>query len=60
VETMQLHVLPFLETGDMVKFISRGGSLVAVAQMVAPVSKFSEFDGKQQVAKIVRVFNKDN
>ncbi len=57
VETMQLHVLPFLEAGDMVKFISRGGALIAVAQMVAPVSKFSEFDGKHQAAKIVRVFN---
>ena len=57
VETMQLHVLPFLEAGDMVKFISRNGSLVAVAEMMAPVSKFSEFDGKHQAAKIVRVFN---
>jgi tRNA pseudouridine55 synthase len=57
VETMQLHVLPFLEAGDMVKFISRNGSLVAVAEMMAPVRKFSEFDGKHQAAKIVRVFN---
>src|ERR1035437_57959 len=57
VATMQLHVLPFLEAGDMIKFVSRGGSLVAVAEMLAPVSKFSEFDGKHQAAKIVRVFN---
>ena len=60
VETMQLHVLPFLEAGDMIKFVSRGGTLVAVAEMVAPVSKFSEFDGKHQAAKIVRVFNNVN
>jgi len=60
VATMQLHVLPFLEAGDMIKFVSRGGSLVAVAEMLAPVSKFSEFDGKHQVAKIVRVFNNVN
>jgi len=57
VAIMQLHVLPFLEAGDMIKFISRGGSLVAVAEMLAPVSKFAEFDGKHQAAKIVRVFN---
>jgi tRNA pseudouridine55 synthase len=57
VATMQLHVLPFLEAGDMIKFVSRGGFLVAVAEMLAPVSKFSEFDGKHQAAKIVRVFN---
>jgi tRNA pseudouridine55 synthase len=60
VEAMQLHVLPFLEAGDMIKFISRGGTLIAVAEMVAPVSKFSEFDGKHQAAKIVRVFNNNN
>jgi tRNA pseudouridine55 synthase len=60
VAIMQLHVLPFLEAGDMIKFISRGGSLVAVAEMLAPVSKFAEFDGKHQAAKIVRVFNNVN
>ncbi len=57
VANMQLHVLPSLEAGDMIKFVSRGGYLVAVAEMLAPVSKFSEFDGKHQAAKIVRVFN---
>jgi tRNA pseudouridine55 synthase len=57
VEMMKEHVLPFLEAGDMVKFISHSGNLVALAEMVAPVNKFSEFDGKRQAAKIVRVFN---
>jgi tRNA pseudouridine55 synthase len=57
VEMMKEHDLPFLKTGDMVKFISRSGYLLAVAEMVAPVNKFSEFDGKRQAAKIVRVFN---
>lgn len=57
VEMMKEHVLPFLEVGDMVKFISHSGNLVALAEMVAPVNKFSEFDGKRQAAKIVRVFN---
>jgi tRNA pseudouridine55 synthase len=57
VEMMREHDLPFLKTGDMVKFISSNGYLLAVAEMLAPVNKFSEFDGKRQAAKIVRVFN---
>ena len=56
VEMMKAHDLPLLKAGDMVKFISRG-YLLAVAEMLAPVNKFPEFDGKMQVAKIVRVFN---
>lgn len=57
VEMMKEYDLPFLKAGDMVKFISSSGYLLAVAEMVAPVNKFSEFDGKRQAAKIVRVFN---
>ena len=57
VEMMKEHDLPFLKAGDMVKFISSSGYLLAVAEMVAPVNKFSEFDGKRQAAKIVRIFN---
>jgi tRNA pseudouridine55 synthase len=57
VEMMKEHDLPFLKAGDMVKFISSSGYLLAVAEMVAPVNKFSEFDGKRQAAKIIRVFN---
>ena len=57
VEMMKEHDLPFLKAGDMVKFVSSSGYLLAVAEMVAPVNKFSEFDGKRQAAKIVRVFN---
>ena len=53
---MKAHDLPLLKAGDMVKFISRG-YLLAVAEMLAPVNKFSEFDGKMQAARIVRVFN---
>jgi tRNA pseudouridine55 synthase len=60
VEMMKEHDLPFLKAGDMVKFISGSGYLLAVAEMVAPVNKFSEFDGKRQAAKIVRVFNNIN
>jgi len=60
VGAMQLHVLPFLEAGDMIKFVSQGGSLIAVAEMLAAVSKFSELNGNYQAAKIVRVFNDVN
>lgn len=57
VEMMKEHDLPFLQAGDMVKFTNSSGYLLAVAEMVAPVNKFSEFDGKRQAARIVRVFN---
>jgi len=56
VEMLKGHDLPLLKAGDMVKFISKG-YLLAVAEMLTPVNKFSEFDGKRQAAKIVRVFN---
>lgn len=57
VEMMKEHDLPFLKAGDMVKFINNSGYLLAVAEMVTPVNKFSEYDGNKQAAKIVRVFN---
>jgi tRNA pseudouridine55 synthase len=57
VETMKAHALPFLETGDMVKFINRRGYIIAIAEMVTPVSNFFEIDEKCQAARIVRVFN---
>ena len=57
VEMMKEHDLPFLKAGDMVKFINNSGYLLAVAEMVASVNKFSEYDGKRQAARIVRVFN---
>lgn len=56
VEMLLEQDLPLLKAGDMVKFISRG-SLLAVAQMLDPVNNLSKFDGKTQVARIVRVFN---
>lgn len=56
VEMMKGHYLPLLKAGDMVKFTS-GGYLLAVAEMLDPVNNLSEFDGKTQAARIVRVFN---
>ncbi|MEN6330652.1 MAG: tRNA pseudouridine(55) synthase TruB [Smithella sp.] len=57
VETMRTHALPFLEAGDMIKFVNRQGYLVAIAEMVTPVSNFFKIDEKCQAARIVRVFN---
>jgi tRNA pseudouridine55 synthase len=57
VEAMQAYVLPFLQTGDMVKFVSNEGRLVAIAEMISPVNKFPEIGSSGQAAKIVRVFN---
>jgi tRNA pseudouridine55 synthase len=56
VDMLKEHDLPLLKAGDMVKFTS-GGCLLAVAEMLDPVSNLSEFDGKTQAARIVRVFN---
>ena len=57
VKTMKAHALPFLEAGDMVKFVNRRGCLIAIAEMVTPVSNFLKIDEKCQAARIVRVFN---
>lgn len=57
VEAMRAHVPPFLETGDMVKFVNRRGYLVAIAEMMTAASNFSAVDEKCQAARIVRVFN---
>lgn len=56
VEMLKEYDLPLLKTGDMIKFVN-GGYLLAVAQMLTPVNKLSEFDGKMQAARIIRVFN---
>ncbi len=56
VEMLKEHDLPLLKAGDMVKFTS-DGYLLAVAEMLDPVNHLSDFDGKTQAARIVRVFN---
>ncbi len=56
VEMLKEHDLPLLKAGDMIKFVSRG-NLLAVAEMLAPVSELAAFDGKRQAARILRVFN---
>jgi len=55
-EVLKQYELPLLKDGDMVKFVSNG-CLLAVAKMLAPANKILEFDGKMQIAKILRVFH---
>jgi tRNA pseudouridine55 synthase len=57
VETMWRNVLPFLAAGDMIKFVNRSGSLVAVAKMLLSADEMAGQDGKTQAVRILRVFN---
>jgi len=56
VKAIKGHVLPFLDPGDMVKFVTGDGCLVALAEMTVAVNNFSNGDENRQAAKIVRVF----
>ena len=60
VEMVRQNVLPFLAAGDMLKFITPGGHLVAVAQMQMPASEMANQDGRTPAAKILRVFKSTN
>ena len=60
VEMMRQNVLPFLAAGDMIKFISTAGHLVAVAEMQMPTSEMADQNGRTQAARMLRVFNITN
>ena len=60
VEMMRQNVLPFLAAGDMIKFISPAGHLVAVAEMQMPTSEMAHRDGRTQAARMLRIFNVTN
>jgi tRNA pseudouridine55 synthase len=60
VEMMRQNVLPFLAAGDMIKFITSGGYLVAVAEMQVSASEMAGQDGETQAARMLRVFNNTN
>lgn len=59
-DMMRQNVLPFLAAGDMVKFISPDGKLVAVAEMQMPAGAWEGQDGKTQVARMIRIFNRSH
>ncbi len=56
-EMMWGNVLPFLAAGDMIKFISPEGELVALAEMQMPSGDIAKQNGKTRVARMLRVFN---
>jgi len=57
VDMIRQNVLSFLAAGDMIKFISPGGQLVAVAEMKVSAGVMDRQDGKAQAARMLRVFN---
>ncbi|MFZ3047554.1 MAG: tRNA pseudouridine(55) synthase TruB [Desulfatirhabdiaceae bacterium] len=57
VDMIRQNVLSFLAAGDMIKFISPGGQLVAVAEMQVSAGVMDRQDGKAQAARMLRVFN---
>ncbi len=57
VDMIRQNVLSFLAAGDMVKFVSSGGQLVAVAEMQVSAGVMDRQDGKTQAARMLRVFN---
>ncbi len=46
-----------LVVGDVVKFVSPGGALVALARMLCSFDRISSLDSGEQMVKILRVFN---
>lgn len=60
VEMMRQNVLPFLAAGDMIKFVSPAGHLVAVAEMQMPTSEMADRHGRIQAARMLRIFNVTN
>jgi tRNA pseudouridine55 synthase len=57
-EMMRENVLPFLAAGDMIKFITPEGELVALAEMRMPSGDIAKQDGKTRIARMLRVFNR--
>jgi tRNA pseudouridine55 synthase len=56
-DIMKTHDIPFLAKGDMVKFLFRESSLVAVVRALHPSDFLASMDGKEQMFEILRVFN---
>jgi tRNA pseudouridine55 synthase len=51
------HHIPFLAAGDMVKFITAGRDLVAIAKALFASDQLPAMAGETRVFKILRVFN---
>ncbi|MRR17313.1 MAG: tRNA pseudouridine(55) synthase TruB [Deltaproteobacteria bacterium] len=57
VDMLRQNVLSFLAAGDMIKFVSTSGQLVAIAEMQVSAGLMDGQDGKAQAARMLRVFN---
>ncbi len=56
-QMLESNVPAFLAAGDMIKLVDTRGQLVAVAQMILAAGELARQDAKNQVARILRVFN---
>lgn len=58
-DVMMAYDIPFLARGDMIKFITSGQGLVAVAKALYPSEDMPSLSEKAQVFEILRVFNEN-
>ena len=54
---LSLNRIPFLATGDVVRFVSHDRCLAAIGKMLYASDQMASLDGEKQVVKIIRVFN---
>ncbi|MEA1935284.1 MAG: tRNA pseudouridine(55) synthase TruB [Thermodesulfobacteriota bacterium] len=54
---MVKNQVPVLAAGDVVKFVSGGNCLVALARKLYSFDQISSLDSKEQLVEIIRVFN---
>jgi len=58
-ENLRAYHIPFLATGDVIKFTQKNNQLVALGRMLYPVSELPGIDQRAQAVKILRVFNRE-
>ncbi len=57
VEAMKMYHIPFLASGDMIKFIIDEEGLIALGKMMCSSDELSSLEDRKQAVKILRVFN---
>ncbi|MFH1080703.1 MAG: tRNA pseudouridine(55) synthase TruB [Pseudomonadota bacterium] len=57
VDALRRHDIPFLAGGDMVKFVTAGRDLVAVAKALYASQEMPTMTEKTQIFEILRIFN---
>lgn len=60
VENISGNYIPSIEAGDVIKFVTSGNRLVALARMLYSSDGVSLLGAKEQFARIIRVFNVDS